>query len=86
MSNFIHYDLSAGPDNVIEVEVDKRANVLLMDRLNFSSYRQRRAYRYFGGQALRSPVRLVPPHSGDWVVVIDLGGASGRLNTACRVI
>lgn len=86
MSNFIHYEVTAGPDNVIEVEVDKRANVLLMDPSNFSSYRQRRSHRYFGGQALRSPVRLTPPHTGSWHVVIDLGGASGRLNTACRVI
>lgn len=86
MADFIHYELNAGPDNVIEVEVDKRANVLLMDRSNFSAYRSRRSYRYFGGQALRSPVRLVPPHTGSWHVVIDLGGAPGYVNSACRVI
>ncbi len=84
--DFFHYEVSAGPASVIEVEVDKRANVLLMDRSNFNAYRARRSYRYFGGQALRSPVRLTPPHTGNWHVVIDLGGASGRLNTACRVI
>lgn len=86
MADFIHYEMSAGPADTIEVEVDRRANVLLMDRSNFSAYRQRRSYRYFGGQALRSPVRLTPPHTGNWHVVIDLGGAAGNIRSACRVV
>lgn len=85
MADFMHYEVNAGPANTIEVEVDRQANVLLMDHSNFSAYRSRRRYRYRGGLVRQSPVHLTPPHSGTWHVVIDLGGARGYLNTAQRV-
>ena len=43
----LHWEVNAGPDNVIRVELDKQANVLLMDDINFSSYRSGRGYRDF---------------------------------------
>ena len=84
--DFIHYEINAGPSDTVEVTVDKQANVLLLDESNFQRYRQRRSYRYHGGRALRSPVRLQPPHSGSWHVVIDLGGGRGQIRSACRVV
>jgi hypothetical protein len=86
MSDFIHYDLgqqTAGA--IVVVELDARANVQLVDGTNFQNYRSARQYRFVGGQALRSPVRLEVPHSGHWHVVIDLGGASGSIRSAVQV-
>jgi hypothetical protein len=77
---FRHWDMTAGPGNVIKVELDKQANVLLMDDINFSSYRSGRSYRYFGGLAKRSPATLVPPHSAHWHVVVNLGGCAGSVH------
>jgi len=82
---FLHWDMNAGPDNVIQVELDKQANVLLMDDSNFSSYRNGRSYRYYGGLAKRSPATLVPPHSGHWHVVVDLGGYAGSVRASCSM-
>ncbi|MET0792184.1 MAG: DUF1883 domain-containing protein [Polyangiaceae bacterium] len=84
--SYVHYELTAGPTDTVQVTVDKQANVLLLDEGNYQSYRNRRGFRYHGGRALRSPVNLRPPHSGKWHVVIDLGGASGQIRSACRVI
>lgn len=83
--DFIHYEVSAGPSNTVEVTLDRQANVLLLDEGNFQRYRQGRSYHYQGGRALRSPIRLGPPHSGSWHVVIDLGGGRGQIRSACRV-
>ncbi len=82
---FLHWDMNAGPDNVIRVELDTQANVLLMDDLNFRSYRSGRSYRYFGGLVKRSPATLVPPHSGHWNVVVDMGGYAGCVRASCSM-
>lgn len=82
---FLHWDFNAGPDNVVSVSLSAQANVLLMDDVNFQAYRSRRSYRYHGGHAKRSPVRLVPPHEGHWHVVVDLGGGSGRIQASVSV-
>lgn len=86
--NFQHYDLgnrSAG--EIVEVTLKgSAANVQLMDSSNFSSYKARRQYRYQGGYAKRSPVRLQIPRSGHWHVAIDLGGHRGTVRSAVNVL
>lgn len=82
---FLHREFDGGPDNVVSVTLSSQANVLLMDSSNFQSYRAGRSYRYFGGHAKRSPVRLVPPHQGHWHVVVDLGGYSGSVRASVSI-
>lgn len=84
--NFMHWNGYVGPDDTIVVSLDHAANVQLMDELNFSSYRQGRAFRYLGGHYRVSPVVLRPPHSGHWHVAIDLGGRSGYLRAGVKVL
>lgn len=81
----MHWDMHAGPDNVIRVDLDKQANVLLLDDINLSNYRNGRSYRYFGGLAKRSPMTLVPPHEGHWHVVVNLGGNAGTVRASCSM-
>lgn len=86
MSNYLHSEVYAGPDDVVEVTLDNQANVMLLDHLNFDNYRQGKAYRYYGGLAEFSPVRLVPTHPGQWHVVVDLGGYAGRVRAGIRLL
>ncbi len=85
---FQHYDLGhrkAG--EIVQVNLSgAAANVQLMDSSNFSSYRTGRRYRYTGGHATRSPVRLQIPHSGHWHVAIDLGGYAGTIRSSVNVL
>ena len=76
---FLHSDSFLDCGEAAVISLDKQANVLLMDDANFSAYRAGRSYRYFGGLAKRSPVRLVAPHTGHWNVVVDLGGYAGSV-------
>lgn len=82
---FMHWEMDAGPDNLIRVELSRQANVLLLDDTNFSAYRGGRQYRYHGGLAKRTPVTMAPPHSGHWHVVVDLGGYGGHVEASVAV-
>jgi hypothetical protein len=76
---YLHWDFNAGPDNVICVDLQMAANVVLLDDINYSAFRRGCSYRYFGGYYRQTPVRLSPPHSGHWHVVVHLGGYAGRV-------
>lgn len=84
--NYLHYQFSAGPGDIIEVTLDTQANVLLLDSTDYSRYRRGEGFRYYGGLAKTSPVRLSPTHHGTWHVCIDLGGYSGTVKAAARLI
>ena len=84
--NFLHQELDAGPDDVVEVTLDGQANVMLLDTANYDRYRKGEAFRYHGGLARTSPVRIVPAHRGRWHVVVDLGGFAGRVRAGVRVL
>ena len=83
--NYLRYEIDAGPNNVIQVTLDKRANVRLMDYSNFNNYSNGRQYRFYGGLATVSPFNIRPPSQGHWYVVIDLGGYSGSVQASVRV-
>jgi hypothetical protein len=84
--NYLVYEVDVGPLDVVEVTLDKQANVRLMDASNYQSYRSGRAHRYYGGLAKTSPLRLRAPSSGHWYVAVDLGGYAGTVRASVRVI
>lgn len=84
--NYLHYEVDTSATSTIVVTLDKQANVLLLDSINYQNYQQGRSYKYQGGLAKVSPVRLKPPCAGHWHVVINLGGYSGTVHASVRVI
>ena len=84
--NYLHWEMNAGSGNVIAVELTRAANVLLLDDSNYSAYRRGGSYRYHGGHAKQTPARLVPPHSGHWHVVVDLGGYGGHVEASVSML
>lgn len=85
---FTHYDLGhKSGGEVVEVTLSgNAANVRLMNSLNFQSYRSGRKHRYYGGHAIKSPVRLQIPHSDHWHVTVDLGGYGGSVRSSIRIL
>ena len=85
---FSYYDLKQqSSGGVVEVTLSgNAANVFLVDSSNFQSYKAGRRYKYFGGQAKRSPVRLQIPRSGHWYLVIDFGGYAGNVRHSIRML
>ena len=84
--NFLHYDLNLSSNDVVEVNLDKQANVRLLNDINFSRYKSGQQHTYYGGLAKVNPVRISAPHSGHWNLVIDLGGYAGTVRASVRTI
>jgi len=86
--NFQKYDLGQlrGSEMVEITLKGSAANVKLMDSSNFSSYKSGRKHSYYGGYVTRSPHKISVPRSGRWYVTIDLGGYSGTIRSAVRVL
>jgi hypothetical protein len=85
--NFLHSDLGVLPaSSIVVVELDKAANVKLLDEVNFSAYQRGQRHHFFGGQAKRSPVRLAVPESRHWHLALDLGGVSGNIRYSIQVV
>lgn len=85
---FIHYDLG-NLDKGRRVEIVLKgtaANVQLLDSTNFNNYKNGKRYRYVGGLAKQSLVRLTAPHSWHWYVAIDMRGLRGKAKTSVRVL
>jgi hypothetical protein len=82
--NFLHYDLNLAPGEVVEITLDKPANVRLLDDANFSNYRRGTRHSYYGGLPKESPARLTAPRAGRWHLVIDLGGYAGSVRASVQ--
>jgi len=84
--DFIHAREFLNGNQCIRVECDTQCNVLLMDDTNFASYKAGHSYRYSGGFFKEFPAIVVPPCSGNWNVVIDLGGGSANIKYNITVL
>lgn len=82
----VHYEFDASDGAIIEVTVDRQANVLLLDPVNYRRYRRGERYHYRGGLATRSPFPLRVPGAGRWHVAVDLAGRAGNVRTSARLI
>lgn len=82
--NYLHYEFEVRPDEVIQIKLDKQANVLLLDTENYRKYTKGQEFRYYGGLAKKSPLKMKAPYSGYWHVVIDLGGRKGTVRASVR--
>ena len=72
--------------DLLQVWIDQRANVLLMDKVNYMHYLSGQNFSYLGGEAVISPVEIAIPASGHWRLVVDLGGLTGAINVKARII
>jgi hypothetical protein len=71
---FLHKRLSLSAGQSVVVTIDKQANVMLTDDLNFARYKKGEGgFKYYQGLVTTSPARLTPPHAGNWHVTIDFG-------------
>ncbi|MCG8605092.1 DUF1883 domain-containing protein [bacterium] len=85
---YIHHDLGqCRGGEIVEIMLrGNAANVQLMSSSDFSNYRAGRNYRYIGGLAKRSPVRLQVPRAGRWHVAVDMRGMRGSVRSSARIL
>jgi len=85
-TDHLHYKFRGGQGDVIEISLNRPANVILLDPINYSRYQAGVNFSYLGGFTDYSLSELPIPFSGTWHLVIDLGGLSGHLQAAARLI
>lgn len=84
--NFLHKREYLNAGDVAVVSCSHQCNVLLLDDSNFSQYQRGGRYQYLGGHYERLPARIGAPHSGQWNIVIDLGGGSASIRHSIEVL
>jgi hypothetical protein len=84
---FTHYDLKpqrAG--TTIEVSLNAVNNVRLMTAANFQRFTELLDFKYVGGVAKKSPVRLAVPETGHWHLIVDMEGHHGLADSSVKLI
>jgi len=82
---YLHYKVKTHSNSIIEVSLDKQANIKLMDNKNYQNYRMKKKYDFIGGLARVSPMVLKPPYKGEWHIVVDLEGMGGSVKAKVKV-
>lgn len=87
-AGFLRFDLKqCRRGDVVEVTLNRGANVRVLDTNNFSKYRRGEKHTYYGGLAKRSPARIPIPRNGHWYVVVDMQGLRpARIQASVRTI
>ncbi|MFW5648431.1 MAG: DUF1883 domain-containing protein [Candidatus Alkaliphilus sp. MAG34] len=85
--DYIYYDLGfLNTNNSIKIVLDKQANVILLDDLNYQHYKNGRSCNCYGVLVKQSPFIMAIPNYAHWNLVINLGGASGQLKHSVEII
>lgn len=84
---FTHYDLKqqrAG--TTIEVTLSAINNVRLMNATSWQRFNERLDFKYIGGVAKKSPIRLVVPEDGTWHLLVDAEGHHGLADSSVKMV
>ncbi len=84
---FTHYDLKqlrAG--TTVEISLSAVNNVRLMTPGNFQRFSEKLDFKYTGGVAKKSPIRIVIPESGHWHLIVDAEGHNGLAESSVKMI
>jgi hypothetical protein len=83
----LHYEYSnLGPEDVLEITLDARATVQLLDEANYQRYCGGESFTYHGGLVTKSPCPLSPPRFGKWHLVIDFEEIDREVIASVRLI
>lgn len=84
---FTHYDLKdqrAG--TIIEVTLSAVNNVRLMTPGNLQRFKETLDYKFLGGVAKKSPLKIAIPESGHWHLIVDMEGHHGLAESKVKMI
>lgn len=84
---YSHYDLGElRLGSIIEVTLSAVNNVRLMTDPNFLRFKEGLDYKYLGGVAKKSPIKLSTTEGARWHVVVDMEGHHGLADSAVKII
>ncbi|NTF07793.1 DUF1883 domain-containing protein [Agrobacterium rubi] len=84
---FTHYDLKelrAGA--IIEVSLNAVNNVRLMTSCNYMRFVEMLDFKYLGGVAKTSPLRVTIPETSQWHLIVDCEGHHDLAESAVKIL
>lgn len=84
---FTHYDLKelrAGA--VIEVSLNAVNNVRLMTSGNYQRFTEMLDFKFVGGVAKKSPLRLTIPETSHWHLIVDCEGHHALAESSVKML
>ncbi|WP_270220148.1 DUF1883 domain-containing protein [Lactococcus lactis] len=69
----IPYCDNPGGPLTVTVHLQHRADVFLVDEQNYRNYKSGHNFRYFGGNATKTPVTITVNGPGRWYLIVDNG-------------
>ena len=84
---FTHYDLKelrAGA--VIEVSLNAVNNVRLMTSGNYQRFTEMLDFKFMGGVAKKSPLRLTIPETSHWHLIMDCEGHHALAESSVKML
>ena len=84
---FTHYDLhELRAGTIIEVTLSAVNNVRLMTPSNFQRFKELLDFKYLGGVAKKSPIKLAIPEAGHWHLIVDMEGHHGLAESSVKLV
>lgn len=84
---YTHYDLGMLREGtIIEVTLSAVNNVRLMSGINFQRFTEVLDFKYIGGIARKSPVRMTIPETSHWHVIVDMEGHHGLADSSVKMV
>jgi hypothetical protein len=84
---FTHYDLKeVRVGAVIEVSLNAVNNVRLMTSGNYQRFTEMLDFKYLGGVAKKSPIRVTIPETSHWHLVVDCEGHHALAESAVKML
>jgi hypothetical protein len=82
---YIHYQVQAGPDQLIQVNLDAKAYVRVLDEYEFSKYQKGKTQGTHSILVENGIFQYRPHRTGLWHVIVDLDGLEGQVNASVDV-
>jgi hypothetical protein len=83
---YLHYKVTTGQNKEVLVSLSNKANVRLLDTLNYYKYRAGRPYESVSEFSEGTRLQIRPPHKGEWHVIVDLKGQGDEVRAIVEVV
>ncbi|MCM2292969.1 DUF1883 domain-containing protein [Allorhizobium sp. BGMRC 0089] len=84
---FTHYDLKEQrPGTILEVTLTGINNVRLMAAPQFQRFKEGLDFKYLGGVAKKSPLKIVVPEFAHWHLIVDMEGHHALAESSVKVL
>lgn len=81
-----HYDFYASYGDQVNVSLDQKAHIYLLNNTNYQRYQKGLSFHGMGGYIAKAPLIMRVPHASTWHLVIDLEDRTNVAQTSINIV